>query len=309
MRLTWLSTVLKAAGLTVVEVSGWQTRGAQYSKAPRIFLYHHTAENKNAGNAGGLAIVTHGREGLEGPIANLYLGRNGTVYIVASGISNNAGRGNARAAGLPSVTGNAETIAMEMANNGIGEPYSSVMYTAAIKVGAAIARHLNLPTKNLLGHKEWSTSGKIDPTWNMASARISITATRRAMDSNPATGGGGSAPSVPTAEQEAEVAVIRVEVAGTKGQQFWSFGRQFTRWIRTDKVGSAGESWDVNRLKQRYVDKNDKDNLVQVDSIEELFDIFGPPQPGTPLPPGVPDPRIAKPVTGSPVAGAVEFKS
>lgn len=287
MRLTWLPDVLRAAGLTVVEVSGWKSRGPAYNKAPRIFLYHHTAENRNSGNAGGLSVVTHGRPGLDGPIANLYLARNGTVYIVASGYSYNAGRGNARAAGLPSVTGNSETIAMEMANDGVGEPYSAVMYTAAIRVGAAIARKLNLPTSNFLGHKEWSTSGKIDPTWNMGSARSDITATRRAMDtSKPASGGGGGSAPASIAEQEDDMAVVRVKVKGTTAE-FWSFGRMFTRWIRNPKVSNAGESWDVNRLKQRYVDKEDKDNTVEVDNYQELFDIFGPPQPHTDLPPGV----------------------
>jgi hypothetical protein len=281
VRLDWLPSVLRSAGLTVVEVSGWKSRGYEYSKVPRIFIYHHTAENRNSGNAGGLGVVTHGRTGLPGPIANLYLGRNGTVYVVASGVSNNAGRGNARAAGLPSVTGNGETIAIEMANNGVGEPYAPVMYTAAVKVGAAIARHLNLPTKNCIGHKEWSTSGKIDPTWNMNNARADITAMRRAMD-NPKP---VPAPSIPTAEED-EVQTIVVQVTGEKAQ-WWSFGRQFTRWIVDPKMKEAGYGWDQNRLKQRYVDPNDKDNIVEVPDYATLFRVFGPPQPGTEMPPGV----------------------
>ncbi len=285
MRLTWLPEVPRAAGRTVYEVSGWKTRGPQYSKVPRIFIYHHTAENRNSGNAGGLNVVTHGRPGLTGPIANLYLARNGTVYIVASGYAYNAGTGNARTAGLPSIRSNGDTVSMEMANDGIGEPYSPVQYTAAIKVGAAIARKLNLPTSNFLGHKEWSTTGKIDPTWNMRTARNDITTMRREMDKPASGGGGGSAPAS-YAEIGEDMAVVKVKVKG-EAAEFWSFGRMFTRWIRNPKVLNAGESWDVNRLKQRYVDKDDKDNTVEVDSYEELFDIFGPPQPHTDLPAGV----------------------
>lgn len=162
MRLLWLADELRKAGLKVVEEPGWKTRGSAFSKDPMVFIYHHMVVPISSGNVGGKSIVVNGRARLPGPIANLVLARDGTVWVVASGVSNNAGKGNARYAGLPKITGNANTIAMEMVNNGVGEPYSPAMYTAAIKVGAVIAKMMNWPVSRFINHKDWSTTGKID---------------------------------------------------------------------------------------------------------------------------------------------------
>jgi len=185
MRLLQLPAVLRAQGLRVVEVAGWQDRGRDFTETPVAFIYHHTAESRYAGNAGGLRVVTLGRPGLPGPIANLYLGRDGTVYIVAAGVANNAGRGNARVAGLPAEAENEDTIGFEMANDGVGEPYSPAMYTAAIKAGAAVCNWMGWPAARCLGHKEWSVTGKIDPTWYMPAARVHVASALAAMQAPP----------------------------------------------------------------------------------------------------------------------------
>lgn len=187
MRLTWLadelrsSSVLRQLGVRVVEVEGWRTRGPEFpATGPAVFLYHHTASGRRSGPTGGLRIVVHGRPAspgvpaLAGPIANLLLARTGDVYVLASGVSNNAGRGNARAAGMPGVTGNASTIAVEMENDGVGEPYSQTAYAAAAEIGAVVGRRMRWGAARFIGHKEWSTSGKIDPTLSMPALRARI---------------------------------------------------------------------------------------------------------------------------------------
>lgn len=180
-RATWLADEFRKAGLVVVEVEGWKTRGYDFPDTPAeegVSIFHHTASNRNSGPAGGLRIVTYGREGLAGPIANWLTARNGVIYVVAAGVSNNAGTGNARAAGLPGTTGNSNTLANEMENDGIGEPYPAVQRTAAMKAHAAVHRKLGWLAARAIAHHEWSTTGKIDPlvrTWGtMPAARAQL---------------------------------------------------------------------------------------------------------------------------------------
>jgi hypothetical protein len=180
-RATWLADAFRAAGLVVVEVEGWKTRGVDFPDPPieeGVSIFHHTASNRNSGPAGGLRIVTYGREGLAGPIANWLTARNGVIYVVAAGVANNAGQGNARAAGMPNVTGNSNTLADEMENDGIGEPYPAVQRTAAMRSHAVVHREMGWSAARGIGHLEWSTSGKIDPlvrTWGaMTDCRRSL---------------------------------------------------------------------------------------------------------------------------------------
>jgi len=180
-RATWLADEFRKAGLVVVEVEGWKTRGYDFPDSPveeGVSIFHHTASNRNSGPAGGLRIVTYGREGLAGPIANWLTARNGIVYVVAAGVANNAGQGNARAAGLPNTTGNSNTLANEMENDGLGEAYSPAQRTASLIAHAVVHRKMGWSAGRGIGHLEWSTSGKIDPyvkTWgSMSAARTQL---------------------------------------------------------------------------------------------------------------------------------------
>lgn len=188
-RATWLADAFRAEGLTVVEVEGWRARGYAYAHPPVVSLFHHTGSARTSGPAGGLRVVVYGRPGLDGPIANWLTARNGIVYVIASGIANNAGHGNARAAGLPNVTGNGNTFGDEMDNDGLHEPYPAVQYTAAIKSHAAVHRRLGWPASRGIGHKEWSTTGKTDPLLNMVTVRRDL-ATAIARGTIPTSPGG-----------------------------------------------------------------------------------------------------------------------
>jgi hypothetical protein len=175
----WLADVARDAGLRVKEVDGWKTRGGLIDGwglplDPRVVICHHTAESASSYPAGGLRVVTYGREGLAGPIANYYLSRDAIVYVVASGVSNNAGTGNARVAGYPGWYGNGKTIGIEAADDGSGDPYPPAMYDAYVTLCAAICQHEGWPAGRVLGHKEWSTTGKPDPTFDMPEFRAEV---------------------------------------------------------------------------------------------------------------------------------------
>src|SRR5690349_7156391 len=120
-----MATVLRAAGLTVVETAGWATRG--YAGRDLIavngVIWHHTATGRSAflsNNAPTLSMCINGRSDLPGPLCNIVIGRDGTVYLVAAGLANHAGRGSAP--GIPTDMGTYYLIGIEMESSGVA-PY------------------------------------------------------------------------------------------------------------------------------------------------------------------------------------------
>ncbi|GFO83275.1 MAG: hypothetical protein A49_29020 [Methyloceanibacter sp.] len=81
--LTWLPKVLRDAGLNVAEQSGWKTRGHGNMGAVKGVMCHHTV-GPLTGNMPSLNVITNGRRGLSGPLAQIGLGRDGTCYVVAA---------------------------------------------------------------------------------------------------------------------------------------------------------------------------------------------------------------------------------
>jgi len=141
--LIWLPSVLKAAGLKVAEVNGWQTRGVRGQDVGPIkgVICHHTAGPKT-GNMPSLKIVTNGRPDLEGPLSQLCLGRDGTFFVVAAGRANHAGGGAWR--GNPK--GNTEFIGIEAENTGTPtDPWPAVQMDAYQRGVAAILKHISQP--------------------------------------------------------------------------------------------------------------------------------------------------------------------
>ena len=81
----------RAPALRVVEVPGWRTRGHGPMRSVDGAVAHHTA-GPVTGNAPSLDVITAGRPGLSGPLAQLFLARDGTVHIVAAGLCYHAGQ-------------------------------------------------------------------------------------------------------------------------------------------------------------------------------------------------------------------------
>lgn len=170
MKLSNMASVLRADGLTVVETQGWANRGyaGQDLQEVRGVLWHHTATHRSRFNedAPTLNMCVHGRSDLPGPLCQIVLGRNGTVYLAAAGVANHAGRGTAP--GIPENAGNHYLIGIEMESSGI-MPWDWTLdqIRVAPHLGAALERaylqHLPEDMRLQLGHKEYSYDGKIDP--------------------------------------------------------------------------------------------------------------------------------------------------
>lgn len=163
--LVWLADVLRAAGLAVVETSGWKERtasGVQPTAAVGV-LEHHTATPASYENpAPSVQLCIDGRSDLKGPLCHAVIGFDGVVHVIAAGRANHAGE--AKASGPnPAGDGNTLYVGFEWDYQGVDQGPSPEQHGAAITATAAVLRHLGRPLEAARGHKETSVTGKIDP--------------------------------------------------------------------------------------------------------------------------------------------------
>ncbi|GAA4852347.1 peptidoglycan recognition protein family protein [Saccharopolyspora rosea] len=154
--------ILRAAGITVVTTPGWEQRGVRGAFAPVGVLNHHTATRSSAARpAPTVNVCVEGRPDLSGPLCHLLIGADGTVHVIAAGRANHAGK--ARASGPnPAGDGNTLYIGVEWDYSGDEAP-SQAQYDTAVRVSAALLRHLGRPPEAARGHRETSVTGKVDP--------------------------------------------------------------------------------------------------------------------------------------------------
>lgn len=157
-RQLWIPQVLRDAGLTVYEEEGWETRGTG-SFDPIGVMWHHTATPASWSSRQLTNLLVRGHATLRGPLCQLQLNRDGVYIVIAAGRGNHAGSGS-----WPTIRlGNTQTIGIEAANDGVGEPWPQEQVDAYIIGTAALLQHMGQPVENVLGHKEWAPSRKIDP--------------------------------------------------------------------------------------------------------------------------------------------------
>jgi len=181
------ASILRAAGLPVREVSGWRRRGRPPSTNPRDPAYpaatrfagiglHHTAGHDD------LDVVVNGRPGLPGPLANLYVARDGKVYVVAAGRANHLGAGavevyrrtlrdlaplgDAADVGLDdSTVGNGVYVGIEVENFGTpGDPYPRAQIDSLQRTCAALCEEMGWTANRCVQHREW-TRRKVDMSY------------------------------------------------------------------------------------------------------------------------------------------------
>lgn len=162
--LTDMANVLRAAGVNVVEVDGWQTRarssGGYADGRPTCVMWHHTASQASPANDVAYIISAD-----TAPISNLYLARDGTAHVCAAGASNTNGKGgpfNVSRGTVPADRMNEFAVSIEMANSGVGEPWPQIQIDAAFRASLALTDYLGLLPTDVGTHVAW-TSRKIDP--------------------------------------------------------------------------------------------------------------------------------------------------
>lgn len=154
---TGIADRLRAAGLKVVEIQGWKTRGSSYF-APEGSVDHHTAGSRT-GNVPSLGICTNGRADLPGPLCNVLIGRDGTCYVIAAGRANHAGKG-----GWEGLSGNSTVYGVERENVGTSaEPWTEEQTLTAARCHVALmAWKPKYDVKFCAQHKEWAPGRKSD---------------------------------------------------------------------------------------------------------------------------------------------------
>jgi N-acetylmuramoyl-L-alanine amidase len=157
---TGMAQRLRDAGLKVAEVDGWRIRannsGGNFY--PRGFVVHHTAgAGPSAGKAPSLYICIYGRSDLSGPLCNLYMDYDGTIYTVAAGSANHAGYPDGGS--YKGMTGNSSAWGIEIEHPGT-YPLEPERAKLAQRAVAAIIRG-TCDESMVCYHKEW-TSKKPD---------------------------------------------------------------------------------------------------------------------------------------------------
>jgi hypothetical protein len=169
------AALLRAEGVTVVEVDNWETHNRNH-KGPwgpvHGVMIHHTVTK---GTARTVEICRDGYTALPGPLCHGVIAKDGKVHLVGYGRANHAGLGDddvlqaviAEKALVPdneaNTDGNRSFYGFECENLGDGkDPWPEKQLLAIEKVSAAICRHHGWSERSVIGHLEWQP-GKQDP--------------------------------------------------------------------------------------------------------------------------------------------------
>ena len=183
---TRLERAVKNAGVKYKKVSGWASRGHGTMGSIQSVICHHTAGPKS-GNSPSLNVVAYGRPGLSGPLAQLFLARDGTVYLVAAGISYHAGRVSSNR------YANSHAIGIEAEATGL-DSWPAHQINEYAKLCKALIKEFGLSTSRVRGHKEVAVprGRKPDPNFNMSQFRKKVGGAKGGVSSGGGTSGGSS---------------------------------------------------------------------------------------------------------------------
>ncbi|WP_433391279.1 N-acetylmuramoyl-L-alanine amidase [Micromonospora sp. KLBMP9576] len=195
MGIPWLADVLRAAGVAVVEEGNWRARGVSGAFAPIGVLWHHTAATSSPSRpAPALGVCINGRSDLPGPLCHALVDYHGVFHLISANRANHAG--NSRGSGpIPAGSGNTMLIGWEIDYNGVNQAMTQAQYNASVAATAAVLRTLGRDASYARGHRETSTTGKIDPSF------IDLDAMRRDVAAAMAGGPGGGSGAGPIFHQ------------------------------------------------------------------------------------------------------------
>lgn len=241
----WMVDEFRAAGLEVIEVQGWRTRGRPASSGsfdPYALNVHHTGGTSSVSNpTPGLTTLINGRNDLPGPIAHYAVDFLGRVWLIAAGRANvnGANRGTAT---VPAGDGNRDLMGDEVFTNGT-QQMSAAQERAVALTSAVVVRHFHGSNglAYLYRHEDTSKTGKWDiGQWTTAQLRAR---TAPFMSGTPSTDW------FDMASREDLVSVLRSEGisgAGQYAQQFDApelaqLAQAVANVLRSEGVSGAGD--------------------------------------------------------------------
>lgn len=182
--LTDLADVCRRTGYPVIEEGGWQTRargsGGYDSGRPNHIMVHHTASGPSSDGWPDVNYCTYGDE--DAPLCNLYLARDGTIWVCAGGATNTNGSGHDPCGVTADDSMNSSAIGIEAGNDGVGERWPDVMLDSYARLCAELCDAYGIPNGRIHAHFEWAPTRKTDPagpdryasgaaSWDMAGFR------------------------------------------------------------------------------------------------------------------------------------------
>ena len=179
--------LLRAEGLTVVEVGRWQTHNraghGPWGEVHGVMI-HHTVTK---GTENTVRICRDGYEALPGPLCHGVIAKDGTVHLVGYGRANHAGLGDDDVltavknetvppkANEANTDGNRAFYGFECENLGDGkDPWPAAQLEAIERAAAAICRYHRWGPRSVIRHLDWQP-GKVDPRgidWDAMQDRI-----------------------------------------------------------------------------------------------------------------------------------------
>ncbi len=237
-------------GLRVELVPGWATRGSS-SFAPGCVVDHWTAGPRGTTGRPSLNVVVNGRTGLAGPLANVYLARDGVCVVTAAGRANHAGLG-----GFRGLVGNSAAYGIEAECAGDGD-WTPAQLDAYPRLNAALLSGIGRDASWVCGHNEWAPTRKIDIRDVIGSVR----ARTAAVLANP------TRDWFDMATREDLRAVVANEVRAihdtlTPGVPRVKFDGQVYAWIRDTAARTAALEVAVRALAETRDDDIDVDALL-----------------------------------------------
>lgn len=161
-----LADRLRAAGLHVVELDGWQTRarssGGYDDAGPWAVFWHHTASGGDG--AADADYCTFGSP--DRPVCNVVVGRDGIVHVCAAGGTNTNGKGGPLTLPggrtIPLDGANSRVFGIELSSDGVGMTYPVAQLDAAMVVSLTVAGY-GIRPDDVVTHYVWAPTRKIDP--------------------------------------------------------------------------------------------------------------------------------------------------
>ena len=135
-RMLAIGRMIESWDVVVRWMPGWETRGLTWARVPVSIFEHHDASSIKSGEWGSLGLIMDGSaRGIPGMLSQFQHGRalDGVpkVAIVGCGRASHAGIGGPfrfpDGLVIPANVANAYAYGQEVANNGLGEPYSDAL--------------------------------------------------------------------------------------------------------------------------------------------------------------------------------------
>jgi N-acetylmuramoyl-L-alanine amidase len=159
-----------SGGLDVSTFDGWETRSRSSGGYDALLGvgYHHDASSSSSDDGSSDAYGWLYAD--DKPIGCMRLHRDGRLVVGAAGATNTMGKGGPLTVSggtIPQDRGNQTMIAIEAANNGVGEPWPAVQLEAYVALVAALCDWYSLDAADCFSHWEYCNptcpNRKIDP--------------------------------------------------------------------------------------------------------------------------------------------------